>query len=89
MSTNHNLSEEKGKPKRDRAEVLLLTGLTPYRWTKPVHLRKSTSFIPERLRDDFKLTAKLQALVLALKVKDFCTGKSLRDDFKAPPGCIP
>ena len=31
MSTNHNLSEEKGEPKRYRTRVLLLTNLTPYR----------------------------------------------------------
>ena len=31
VSTNHNLFEEKGEPKRYRAEVLLLTSLTPYR----------------------------------------------------------
>jgi len=31
VSTNHNLSEEKGEPKRYRTEVLLLTTLTPYR----------------------------------------------------------
>ena len=31
VSTNHNLSEEKGKPKRYRTEVLPLTSLTPYR----------------------------------------------------------
>ena len=31
VSTNHNLFEEKGEPKRYRTEVLLLTGLTPYR----------------------------------------------------------
>ena len=31
MSTNHNLSEEKGEPKRYRTEVLPLTNLTPYR----------------------------------------------------------
>ena len=30
-TTNHNLSEEKGEPKRNRAEALLLTSLTPYR----------------------------------------------------------
>ena len=33
--TNHNLSEEKGEPKRYRTEVLPLTSLTPYRWAKP------------------------------------------------------
>ena len=32
VSTNHNLSEEKGEPKRYRTEVLPLTSLTPYRW---------------------------------------------------------
>ena len=29
--------EEKGEPKRYRAEVLPLTSLTPYRWAKPAH----------------------------------------------------
>ena len=37
VSTNHNLFEEKGEPKRNRAEALLLTSLTPYRWAKPAH----------------------------------------------------
>ena len=31
VSTNHNLYEEKGEPKRYRTEVLPLTSLTPYR----------------------------------------------------------
>ena len=31
VSTHHNLSEEKGEPKRYRTEVLPLTSLTPYR----------------------------------------------------------
>ena len=31
VSTNHNLSEEKGEPKRYRTEVPPLTSLTPYR----------------------------------------------------------
>ena len=31
LSTNHNLSEEKGEPKRYRTVVLPLTSLTPYR----------------------------------------------------------
>ena len=35
VSTNHNLFEEKGEPKRYRTEVLPLTNLTPYRWAKP------------------------------------------------------
>ena len=30
-STNHNLFDEKGEPKRYRTEVLPLTSLTPYR----------------------------------------------------------
>ena len=30
-STNHNLFEEKGEPKRIRTEVLPLTSLTPHR----------------------------------------------------------
>ena len=35
--TNHNLFEKKGKPKRNLAEVLLLTSVTPYRWAKAAH----------------------------------------------------
>ena len=31
VSTNHNLFEEIGEPKRYRTEVLPLTSLTPYR----------------------------------------------------------
>ena len=31
VSTNHNLFEEKGEPKRYRTEVLPLTNLTSYR----------------------------------------------------------
>ena len=31
VSTNHNLFEKKGEPKRYRTEVLPLTNLTPYR----------------------------------------------------------
>ena len=31
VSTNHNLFDEKGEPKRYRTEVLPLTSLTPYR----------------------------------------------------------
>ena len=31
VSTNHNLLEEKGEPKRYRTEVLPLTSPTPYR----------------------------------------------------------
>ena len=31
VSTNHNLFEKKGEPKRYRTEVLPLTSLTPYR----------------------------------------------------------
>ena len=37
VSTNHNLFEEKGEPKRYRTEVLPLTSLTPYRQAKPAH----------------------------------------------------
>ena len=37
VSTNHNLFEEKGEPKRYRTEVLPLTSLTPYCQAKPAH----------------------------------------------------
>ena len=39
VSTNHNLSEEKGEPKRYQTEVLPLTSLTPYRYAKSAHLK--------------------------------------------------
>ena len=38
VSTNHNLFEEKGEPKRYRTEILPLTSLTPYRLAKPAHV---------------------------------------------------
>ena len=37
VSTSHSLFEEKGELKRNRAEALLLTSLTPYRWATPTH----------------------------------------------------
>ena len=37
VSTNHNLFEEKGEPKRYRTEVLPLTSLTPCRQAKLAH----------------------------------------------------
>ena len=37
VSTNHNLFEEKGEPKRYRTEILPLTSLTHYRWAKAAH----------------------------------------------------
>ena len=40
LSTDHNLFEEKGEPKRNRAEALLFTSLMPYRWAKPAHKDK-------------------------------------------------
>ena len=35
LFTDHSLSKERGEPKRNRAEVLLFTSLTPYRSAKP------------------------------------------------------
>ena len=58
VSTNHNLFEDKGEPKRYRTEVLPLTNLTPYRWAKPAHTRDrkwKTAFKASRqsqFRDD-------------------------------------
>ena len=40
VSTNHNPFEEKGEPKRNRVEALLLTSLTPYRWARPAHVEE-------------------------------------------------
>ena len=38
VSTNHNLLEEKGEPKRNRAEALLLISVMPYRRAKPARV---------------------------------------------------
>ena len=46
VSTNHNLFEEKGEPKRYRTEVLPLTSLPPYRWAKPARINNERSFEP-------------------------------------------
>ena len=35
--TGHKLFEEMGEPKRNRAQALLLTSLTSYRWAEPAH----------------------------------------------------
>ena len=48
VSTDHNLFEEKGEPKRNRAEAFLLTSLTPYRSAKPAH-RAMGLVIPVRI----------------------------------------
>ena len=40
VSTNHNVFEERGEPKRYRTEVLPLTSLTPYRWATPTLKRR-------------------------------------------------
>ena len=40
MSTNHNLFEEKGEPKRNRAEVL-----PPYHWAEPARAIKFGSIV--------------------------------------------
>ena len=37
MTTNHNLCEEKGGPKRIRTHAPLLTSPKPYRCAKPAH----------------------------------------------------
>ena len=58
-TTNHNLFEERGEPKRYRTEALLLTSLTPYRWAKPV--MSSVSFI----------TAKIVYASIMIKPKQF------------------
>ena len=48
VSTNQNLFEEKGEPKRYATVVLPLTSLTPYRWAKPAH-RYGLAAIQSRL----------------------------------------
>ena len=47
VSTNHNLFEEKGEPKRYRTEVLPLTSLMLYRRARPAHIL--TLILNERL----------------------------------------
>ena len=42
MFTNYSLFEEKGEPKRNRAEALLLTSRTPYRSANAVSVLPRT-----------------------------------------------
>ena len=56
VSTNHNLSEEKGEPKRYRTEVLPLTSLTPYRRATPADYSRTEA------DDDRLYTALFSAL---------------------------
>ena len=56
VSTNHNLSEEKGEPKRYRTEVLPLTSLTPYRWAKPALYHREASLLYSRGQPTVALT---------------------------------
>ena len=49
VSTDHNLFQEKGEPKRYRTEVLPLTNLTPYRWAKPAYGSRPLRSITDRL----------------------------------------
>ena len=51
VSTNHNLSEEKGEPNRYRTEVLPLTNLTLYRQATPAHRRRR-----RRIDNSYKAT---------------------------------
>ena len=46
VSTNYNLFEEKGEPKRYRTEVLPLTNLTPYRYAKPAYRGRTRGIGP-------------------------------------------
>ena len=59
VSTNHNLFEEKGEPKRYRTEVLPLTSLTPYRLghtgSLPRCLSGSILFYSRRLHGAFSV----------------------------------
>ena len=48
VSTNHNLLEEKGEPKRYRTEVLPLTSITPYCYVRMVR-RTMIRFLTELL----------------------------------------
>ena len=37
LPVNYNIYRERGEPKRNQTEVLLLTSLKPYCWAKPAH----------------------------------------------------
>ena len=74
VSTNYNLSEEKGESTRNRDEALLLPSLTAYRKAKPAHKTVSTNQNFSEYKWESKqnwaeallltsLTPKLQALV--------------------------
>ena len=42
VSSNHNLSEQKGELMWNQTEALLLTSLSPYRWATPAHYSPSS-----------------------------------------------
>ena len=70
VSTNHNLFEEKGEPKRYRTEVLPLTSLTPYRQAKPAHTRvRCVEFAVERMQ---LIINKVYLLISANEYSDAC-----------------
>ena len=52
VSTNHNLFEEKGEPKRYRTEVFPLTSLTPYRYAKSAHCDYGQAYFIPRARTE-------------------------------------
>ena len=60
MSTNHNLLEEKGEPKRNRADALLLASLIPYRWARPAH----THMLSVRLKSEQRRNKKRSRLAI-------------------------
>ena len=68
VSTNHNLFEEKGEPKRYRTEVLPLTNLTPYREAKPAHISLPFSnLLLTRVLNDGAVSSALRCVSTAVQ----------------------
>ena len=63
--------EARGKPKRNRADALLLSSLTPYRWAKPAHILESctilnVSMAPRSSKTELALKLRIMGIVCSI-----------------------
>ena len=87
VSTNHNLFDEKGEPKRYRTEVLPLTSPTPYRQAKPAHGKQNNS--RRASQAIFHLTKNASKFPLLGSVPSFFSRHKRRSCRNARQGPIP
>ena len=77
MSTKHNLFEEKGESKRNRAVALLFTNLTPYRQAKAAYTVVAANVIIVTPKNEFlfqRNRTNLLAIVQPYNTDDKLTG---------------